>query len=385
MKLARGFLYIVAILTFVVIAAFIALRMFPEKLSELTFVPTATFARQEPLNSNAYSDATLWFSHPAIVDGDPARWQPGFAEDQNTQLSTAAKRNGTAPPFVVFFVHPTSYFGKNNWNAPLDDQVSQDGARLFLKGMASPFNQASEIWTPRYRQATFGSFLTDDPRADQALDAAYGDIELAFAEFLQDTDPKAPIVLAGHSQGTIHLLRLLRSKIAATSIRHRIAAVYAIGWPISVDHDLSQLGLPACSGPEQPGCLVSWVSFAEPAEPGQMLTRYNGSLGFDGRPRKGSAILCTNPLTGKRGGSAPASANLGTLVPSADMTSGELEVGAVPATCRPDGILLIGDPPDLGHGVLPGNNYHVYDIPLFWSNLRQDVARRVEAWSRDRL
>ena len=108
-------------------------------------------------------------------------------------------------------------------------------------------------------------------------------------------------------------------------------------------------------------------------------------MGFDGRPRKGSAILCTNPLTGKRGGSAPASANLGTLVPSADMTSGELEVGAVPATCRPDGILLIGDPPDLGHGVLPGNNYHIYDIPLFWSNLRQDVARRVEAWSRDRL
>src|SRR5690606_30236618 len=121
-------------------------------------------------------------------------------------------------------------------------------------------------------------------------------------------------------------------------------------WPVSIKHDLPQLGLPACDGPEQAGCLLSWVSFAEPAEPGQMLTRYNQSFGLDGNPRKGSPILCTNPLTGGRGGKAPASANLGTLVPSADMTSGELEVGAVPATCRPDGILLIGDPPDLGHG-----------------------------------
>ena len=45
------------------------------------------------------------------------------------------------------------------------------------------------------------------------------------------------------------------------------------------------------------------------------------------------------------------------------------------------GLLLIGDPPDLGPGVLPGNNYHVYDIPLFWANLKADVARRLAAWT----
>jgi hypothetical protein len=30
--------------------------------------------------------------------------------------------------------------------------------------------------------------------------------------------------------------------------------------------------------------------------------------------------------------------------------------------------------------VLPGNNYHVYDIPLFWRNVQADVARRVRGW-----
>ena len=40
---------------------------------------------------------------------------------------------------------------------------------------------------------------------------------------------------------------------------------------------------------------------------------------------------------------------------------------------------LIGDPPEMGSYVLPGNNYHVYDIPLFWANTKADVARRVNA------
>ena len=57
-----------------------------------------------------------------------------------------------------------------------------------------------------------------------------------------------------------------------------------------------------------------------------------------------------------------------------------------PAACAFDlwgerGLLLIGNSPDLGPYVLPGNNYHVYDIPLFWENLRLDVARRMRTWA----
>ena len=51
------------------------------------------------------------------------------------------------------------------------------------------------------------------------------------------------------------------------------------------------------------------------------------------------------------------------------------------ARCDERGLLLIGEPPEVGSAVLPGNNYHVYDIPLFWQNVKQDVGRRVEAWA----
>jgi hypothetical protein len=40
----------------------------------------------------------------------------------------------------------------------------------------------------------------------------------------------------------------------------------------------------------------------------------------------------------------------------------------------------IGEGPDLGPLVLPGNNYHVYDYSLFWANIRADAARRTAAF-----
>ncbi|MET1111758.1 MAG: DUF3089 domain-containing protein, partial [Allosphingosinicella sp.] len=161
----------------------------------------------------------------------------------------------------------------------------------------------------------------------------------------------------------------------------RIVAAYVIGWPISVSADLPSLGLPACERREQANCVVSWQSFAEPADPKQVTDVYDKSAGTTGISRAGSPMLCTNPLTGAPGGEAAASANIGTLVPNAALTEGQLKSPGVPARCDVRGFLLIGeDAPDLGPYVLPGNNYHVYDYALFWANLRADAAARVKAW-----
>jgi hypothetical protein len=366
--MARKFLYLIAGLIVLAAAGLFALRIWGSELAELAFVPKGAFVEQAPLGGTAYEDPAMWFSHPAkrLVD-DPVRWLP----------EGAAEAEGDTPAFAVFFVHPTSDLANSRWNAPLDDRESQDRARLFLRGMASPFREASEIWAPRYRQATFGAFLTDAPEAGQAIDAAYRDVERAFDAFLAAVDPATPIVLAGHSQGALHVLRLLNQRVAGRDLRQRVAVAYPIGWPLSLEHDLPELGLPACAEPGQTGCIVSWSSFANPAEPGDWLEIYGNSRGFDGEVRGDSAILCTNPLTGRTGGVANAAANLGTLVPNASLTEGSLTAGLVPAGCDARGLLLIGEPPELGPYVLPGNNYHVYDIPLFWANLRADVRRRL--------
>ncbi|MEM6266277.1 MAG: DUF3089 domain-containing protein, partial [Pseudomonadota bacterium] len=286
------------------------------------------------------------------------------------------------PDFAVFFVHPTSYLNRNNWNAPIGDNADAEAERIaeiYVRGMASPFNAASEIWAPRYRQATMGAFLTDAPEAQQAIDAAYADVKEAYAYFLSSLDPDVPIVLAGHSQGALHLLRLLREEVNGSDAADRLIAAYTIGWPISVEHDVPALGFAACATPAQTGCILSWSSFAEPADPSRVMETYAKSTGYDGELRGDSQILCTNPLTGTFGGQADTAANLGTLVPDDSISNGKLVPAAVPARCDERGLLLIGDPPELGSYVLPGNNYHVYDIPLFWANTKADVARRANA------
>ncbi len=374
--MARKFLYIVATIIILVIAGGFALSIWSTELTRFAMVPRGEFVEQQPLDQNAYLDPDMWFSRPGIGTDDPSRWQPATRGIERTEppVSDADKK------YAVFFVHPTSFINRTQWNAPLDDEESQRIARIYLRGMASPFNQASEIWAPKYRQATFGAFLTDSPEAKAALKSAYADVKQAFAVFRASVDPKTPIVLAGHSQGSLHLMQLLREEIAGQDIAPRVAAIYAIGWPISVEHDLPALGFPACATADQSGCIMSWSSFAEPADPSLLLESYRTSIGFDGKPRGDSQILCTNPLTGGIGGSAQLAQNFGTLVPNGDMSSGELVPGAVPARCDKSGILLIGNPPQMGSAVLPGNNYHVYDIPLFWENLHQNVAGRVAGW-----
>jgi hypothetical protein len=377
--MARKFLYFIAFCIILVIVGAFALALFPGQLTRLAMVPTAAFTPVKPLEASAYEDPGLWYSRPGIGVSDPARWQPAYA-------ASAAPPPPPAKParaFAVFFVHPTSFVNRSSWNAPLEgggDPEAERIARIYLRGMASPFNAASEIWAPRYRQATFGAFLTDAPEGKQAVDAAYADVREAFRFFLSSVDPETPIVLAGHSQGALHLKRLLAEEVKGSPAAARLVAAYVIGWPVSPLHDLPVMGTPACAAADQTGCVLSWSSFAEPADPALVLEAFAGTPALDGKLPGAEPMLCTNPLTGLTGGAADKTANLGTLVPEDSMEQGSLVPALVPAACDKRGLLLIGAPPEMGSYVLPGNNYHVYDLPLFWANTKADVARRVGAW-----
>jgi len=367
---AVRFLWLVAGLTILVIAAALGYRLFEKQLMRWAMVPTVEF-KAVPMPAGAgYAQAGMWIARPDIA-ANPAMWTPeGFA-------ATAAPRAS------VFFVHPTSFLEATAWNAPVDDEESQRRARLFVRGQASAFNSVGAIWAPKYRQATFGAFLTSEANARRALDFAFSDVLAAYEAFLDQAPADRPIILAAHSQGSLHLMRLLQQRIRGAPEAGRIVAAYIVGWPVSVTADLPALPLPACETPDQARCLLSWQSFSEPADPSQVTEVYDASSGPGGVPRGGSAMLCTNPLTGARGGAAPAARNLGTLVPNEDFSAADFRRGAVPAQCGPRGLLLIGDNealPAMGPYALPGNNYHVYDYALFWANVRADVERRLVAY-----
>ncbi len=361
--LARRFLYGVATLIVLAVAGMIAFSFLGKGMMARAMVPTVAFVAPEPLAADTYAKAEGWFSRPDGRKDDPAVW-PDDAK---------AREGKTIAP--VFFIPPTSAFDTSRWNAPLGDaNAAVYGARM-LRIQATALASAGPIWAPHYRQAVFGTFLTDKPEAAKALDAAYADIKAAFAAFLA-ANPDGPLVLAGHSQGALHLIRLLSEDVAGKPVAARVAAAYVVGWPISIEADLPRLGLPACATPAQAGCIQSWQTFGPEGDTSAVIHVFERDNGLTGAPRKGTHILCTNPLAGA---TTPGGAMVG------DGIDGKTKLDpsmVVDARCDTRGFLMLSSSPQIGAAVLPGNNYHVYDYALFWPQIRADARRRVDAWAK---
>lgn len=365
--LARRFLWIVVGLVMLALTAAVTYRMFGQQIMRAALVPSIAFteSRQDPTPD--YRRPAMWLSRPDLPD-DPSRWAP-------TDYRAAPR-----PAIATFYVSPTTYMRRDRWNAPFNDPEANDRARQLAQIQATAFNGISAIWAPRYRQATFGAFFTNRQDAQMAIDFAYQDVARAFDAFVASIPSSRPIILVGHSQGALHLMRLMKEKVAGTPLSRRVIAAYLVGWPVSVENDIPALGLPACPGPGVANCVLSWQSFAEPADFGLVREAFDASIGLTGRPNRGTDMLCVNPLTGSPASTARAEANLGALRPASDYRTVELVSGIVPARCQA-GYLVIGSPPTgFGRYVLPGNNFHVYDYALFWANVRADAEARASAY-----
>lgn len=365
---ARRFLIVIFILILLVVAAAFAIFQLGGDVLLRQATPKGHFDAAQAGTGPDYGVETSWVARPGMAR-NPSLWLP------------QGMQGGTPGNASIFYVHPTTYLDRDRWNAPLHSGGQTEfRTRLFVQSQASAFNAAGEIWAPHYRQAAYGAFLLGSEDAQRALELAYSDVRAAFDYFLGQMPEGEPIILAAHSQGALHLMRLLQER--ATRLNGRLVAAYVVGWPISVTADLSSLSARACSSADQPGCILSWMSFGDPANPDLILDQWRKTKGPTGGPRRREDILCVNPLTGTLNGTAPPEANPGILVPDANLVSARLQPGGVGARCEKGLLLLEGDIPPLGPYVLPGNNYHVYDYALFWNAIRQDAGRRLAAWQR---
>lgn len=358
---------LIFILTLIVVGGAFALYQWGGEVLVRMATPSGHY--QEPPKGSRpdYTRAESWIARPDMKI-DPSQWLPQGAAP--VAIAAAA---------ATFYVHPTTYLERDRWNAPIDASGEPGRrSRVFVETQAGAFNNMSEVWAPKYRQAAYGVFLLTSEDARKALDLAYRDVRDAFDSFLNALPADKPLILAGHSQGSLHLLRLLADRKEA--IRDRLIASYIVGWPVGVESDLPATGLTACTKADEAGCVMSWQSFKDPANADLVTEAWIGTGGLAGKPRTRREMLCTNPLTGTKDGAAEPSANQGTLVPNGDLTTARLEPGRVGARCDKGFLMIDGDIPNLGPYVLPGNNYHVYDYALFWGSIRADAERRLAAW-----
>lgn len=362
-----------ALFVVLLVAQIVLLRTCGPAYERWRLIPRGAFVPQHALWPDAYAEPAMWFARPDITNGPQAFLPPDMPFAPSVAPADRA---------YVFFVPSSSYFSRAGWNAPLDHADSQARARNQLRTMASVFSAIGRVWAPRYRQAAYGAFLSTTPAARAALMLAEGDVALALDRFIATLPPDVPIVLAGHQQGALILMRLFRDRIAHTPLARRIVALYLPGWPVSPVHDLPRLGMGACAGPDSTGCVMSWMSYRTPADPAMALDGAAWFPALDGWVGRRDRPVCTNPLNGGSAVAADPATNIGSLTIGDETGPPRLVHPSVGATCDPvSGVLDISPPPHLGDLILPGNNYAAYDYALFWRNLRGDVARRLAAWN----
>lgn len=255
----------------------------------------------------------------------------------------------------VFYVYPTIYQKGKTWCADVNNEkLNGKIDRLPVHFQATVFNASARVYAPRYRQGIITCYY-DSVNGPKGLDFAYQDVRTAFQYYLDHYNHGRPIIIASHSQGTNHTLRLLREFFDGTALSKQLVCAYVVG--MGTD-DRSYKVLRPCENATQTGCYVTWSSFKEGYDPGRDVLC--GRVGI-------------NPITWTR------------------------DSAAVPATQTQGGILLkLTRKFDHSTSARLHNNYlwvktkipvvetwkvlHLVDYNLFWFDIRKNVADRVRAY-----
>ncbi|SHI67812.1 Protein of unknown function [Hymenobacter daecheongensis DSM 21074] len=320
--------------------------------------PGRQFTAYQPAPGPDYALPASWAALPSRLD----------SADAVPRHTTLRDQQQTAPA-DVFYVHPTTFFRRESWNANLaDERLNRFTDASVIRKQASAFNSAGRIFAPRYRQATLYSFFDDAQSTNgrQALELAYGDVKAAFQYYLTHYNQGRPLIIASHSQGTFHATRLLHEFFDNDpKLRRQLVAAYLIGFKVKTDEYQT---LRPCADSTQTGCYVVWNS----VEWGNEYPPFAGGV-------------ATNPLSWTLDTvAAPASLNRGGVPYGFD----RLDTAVVDAKVH-DGLVWIHPPKPLGYPrfLLPGqpqlrHSFHIADYGLFYLNLRQNAEARVRTWQR---
>ncbi|HSB93896.1 MAG TPA: DUF3089 domain-containing protein [Flavitalea sp.] len=300
--------------------------------------------------SPRYDLLDSWAAHP-------------MKQDPSDQLPVALKGDSAVDSsVVVFFIHPTTFTAdeRKEWNAELsDNMINKKTDEKPILYQASAFNDYP-IYAPRYRQAHIRAYFTEDTaRAKAAFDLAYSDVKNAFVKFLEEAHGR-PFILASHSQGTTHAIRLLKEFVDSTRLQKQMVAAYIIGMQIPDNFKTLRM----CEDSAATGCLVGWRTYREGYIP-------------DYVDHEAGKPMITNPLTWTvlDEQEAPATLNKGAIVTKFD----KVYNNAADARIH-DRVLWVSQLNFPGSFLVRKKNLHIGDINLFWMNIRENCKTRVRSY-----
>lgn len=295
----------------------------------------------------------------------------------------------------VFYIHPTtSVSRKDVLNTPIDDPEVVKMDAIMLMTQATPFNGVARVYAPRYRQVALHVYFLSEDEQQAPSNRAYADVKAAFEFYVNNYNQGRPFFLVGHSQGANHAQRLLSEVIQGHPIQERLVAAYVPGIPLPrtvFRDDLRRI--PPCHRPAQIGCAAVWGTFG--LNGGDDLLGWSDTVHWDAASqrwmaRHGAAMENINPVSwDKRRPRTPAAAHRGGTPfgktqatffthPVTGMVSVSDERGYAFVSPRLPKALFDDD------GLFGGENYHVFDIALFWVDIRENARLRLRTFLRQR-
>ena len=317
----------------------------------LLLSPGKSVKQSSNLSNPEYSNLDHWAVHPQKK-----------SNASNIPENSGLKDEQQSAPVDVFFIHPTSYLKGSYWNADINDEALNNRTdERIVKNQISVYNGCCRIYAPRYRQAIIYSFFNEnDKNGEEALEFAYADVLNSFHYYMKTWNQGRPWILASHSQGTRHAVKLLQY-IKNSEYSKNLIVSYIIGFPFSTE----DTGFPICVSPTDTKCVINWNTFLKGHTTFRMREKYAKSV-------------CVNPLNWKSDNShAEENLHLGGLNSKFSISAPRL----TDAKCE-NGILLISEPKEKNFPSLPNGNYHILDYSLFYMNIRKNLEERILAYRR---
>ena len=314
--------------------------------------PAHDFADKPVPEAPEYNNPDHWAALPERNDFSDVQLVAGVDDEQ-------AERT-----VDVFFIHPTTYIGKQSWNQRMGDNEANDLTDAWvMRDQASVFNQCCRIYAPRYRQATLYSFQDKSGSGEKALGLAYEDVKSAFLYFLKNYSIGRPFIIASHSQGSRHADRLLREEIIGRGLLSQMIVAYLIGFSIDGSN-----GVPVCEKYDQLNCQITWNSSTRDA------VLKLAELGD----------ICVNPLSWTTNEDlVGADQNLGSVTFASE---GGVELNVADAQCSEGSLFVSEVETERFNSNMPfgPGNYHMYDYSFYYMNIRKNVQDRINEYlSRD--
>ena len=326
---------------------------------------------------------SLYLTDPSVENADTLEFTrengENTAEAKASAVNYADKENwvyygvGDDKDADLFLVGPT-VDTLDEENMSLENDVMKkyfSGALEMERGI---YEESARMYAPYYRQMALNGYkLEDKDEQDRRLAFAYQDVSDAFKYYLENENNGRPIVLAGFSQGSDMVYRLLEEYFGDEEMQNRLVAAYAIGWACTEDMVKEYPQIKPAQSADDLGVVISFD--CEAPEVTETIVNPAGQKAYS-----------INPLNWKTDSTAAdKSENIG----SRFMKSSGKIIGEYTGLCgcyidEERGVLKVTDvdPADYPAvlDIFPEGAYHIYDYQFFFMNLQENVQNRVELY-----